>query len=53
MGEIPKLDFARLLGFATVSEQIPETLDFQDDILGDKLGAKVGAEPPGETNKLN
>jgi hypothetical protein len=44
MGEINTLDFAKLLGFATVSEQIAEGVDFQDDTLGDKLGAKVGVE---------
>ncbi len=39
-----KIDYAKLLGFATVSEQISEGVDFQDETLADKLGAKVGTE---------
>jgi hypothetical protein len=41
-----KIDFARLLGFEMVSDQISGSLDFQDEIVGDKLGAKVGPIEP-------
>ena len=44
MGDQKSIDFARLLGFATISERISECFDFQDEIVGDKLGAKVGPE---------
>ena len=49
MREIKNLDFTKLLGFETVSDQITESVDFQDETLGPKLGAKVGApEPPSD-----
>ena len=35
-------DFAKLLGFETITREPSETLDFQDETLGAKLGAKVG-----------
>lgn len=38
------LDYTKLLGFEVVSDLITDTLDFQDDTLGAKLGAKVGKE---------
>jgi hypothetical protein len=40
-----KIDYAKLLGFNAVSEQLSEGLDFQDETIAAKLGAKVGAEP--------
>jgi hypothetical protein len=42
MSEIKNLDFTKLLGFETVSDHITEGIDFQDETLGPKLGAKVG-----------
>jgi hypothetical protein len=36
------IDFAKLLGFDTVTRDASEVLDFQDETLGAKLGAKVG-----------
>jgi hypothetical protein len=39
------IDYAKLLGFNAVSEQLSEGLDFQDETIAAKLGAKVGAEP--------
>jgi hypothetical protein len=39
-----KLDFSKLLGFASVSEEVTNALDFQDDTMGAKLGAKIGKE---------
>jgi hypothetical protein len=47
-----KIDYAKLLGFNAVSEQLSEGLDFQDETIADKLGAKVGLEPGGEPAKL-
>lgn len=44
MRERKDIDFARLLGFETVSEQLSGRLDFQDADIGAKLGAKVGVE---------
>ena len=43
-----KLDFGKLLGFETVGAQIAGGLDLQDETFGDKLGAKVGLEPPSD-----
>ena len=37
-----KIDFTKLLGFNTVSDELPDGIDLQNDTLGDKLGAKVG-----------
>ena len=42
MPESNKMDFTKLLGFKTVSEQISEGLDFQEETVAAKLGAKVG-----------
>jgi hypothetical protein len=42
--KIKTLDFAKLLGFETINEQISGSVDFRDETLGDKLGAKVGVE---------
>jgi hypothetical protein len=39
-----RVDFARLLGFETISDQIAGSLDFQDQTFGDALGAKIGTE---------
>ena len=37
-----KLNFAGLFGFETVSNKLSSGLDFQDDSIAAKLGAKVG-----------
>jgi hypothetical protein len=39
-----KMDYSKLLGFDTVSDQLANGIDFQDSTVGAKLGAKVG--PP-------
>ena len=44
MRKTKTLDFARLLGFDTVSDQISGSLDFREGTIGDKLGARVGPE---------
>jgi hypothetical protein len=34
-----------LLGFESIGEQICGSIDFQDETVAAKLGAKVGADP--------
>ena len=43
------IDYGKLLGFQTVSDHLTGTIDFKDETLGTKLGAKVGSVeiPPG------
>ncbi len=45
MGRTKEIDFAKLIGFAAVSDHLSDGIDFQDETIGDKLGAKVGPEP--------
>jgi hypothetical protein len=40
-----KIDYSKLLGFETVGDLISGSVDFQDDALAAKLGAKVGNDP--------
>ena len=40
-----KIDYAKLLGFDSVSDELSEGIDFQSETIGAKLGAKVGHEP--------
>jgi hypothetical protein len=40
-----KIDYAKLLGFESIGEQICGSIDFQDETVAAKLGAKVGADP--------
>lgn len=39
-----KIDFTKLLGFEGVSEELSQSVDFQQDVINAKLGAKVGLE---------
>jgi hypothetical protein len=44
-----KIDYSKLLGFETIGDLIAESVDFQDEALAAKLGAKVGNDPtPGK-----
>jgi hypothetical protein len=43
-GKTDKIDYAKLLGFDAVSDQLSGGVDFQDETLDSKLGAKVGTE---------
>jgi hypothetical protein len=52
MGKTKEIDFAKLIGFAAVSDHLSDGIDFRDEIIGDKLGAKVGAEPVQESKSL-
>jgi hypothetical protein len=49
------IDYSKLLGFESVGDLIAEGVDFQDDALAAKLGAKVGNDPtpnaPAESSK--
>jgi hypothetical protein len=47
-----KIDYAKLLGFAAVSDQLSEGVDFQDETISARLGAKVGAPEITEPAKL-
>jgi len=38
-----KVDLTKLLGFETVTNQPTDDIDFQDETLSAKLGAKVGS----------
>jgi hypothetical protein len=40
-----KIDFSKLFGFDAVRDQLAKGIDFQDETLSAKLGAKVGIEP--------
>jgi hypothetical protein len=42
MHDPTKMDYSKLLGFDTVSDQLANAVDFQDATVGAKLGAKVG-----------
>ena len=37
-----KIDYAKLLGFDMVSDELVEGVDFNNPTVGAKLGAKVG-----------
>jgi hypothetical protein len=47
MQKSDSIDFAKLFGFQTITDELANELDFQNETLGDKLGAKVGLEPIG------
>jgi hypothetical protein len=50
-----KIDYSKLLGFESIGDLISGGVDFQDEALAAKLGAKVGNDPtpgaPAETPK--
>ena len=46
MQQPDSIDFAKLLGFETVTRELVKELDFQDETIGAKLGAKVGEIEP-------
>jgi len=51
-GQGKTLDFAQLLGFANLAEHIDDTVDFQDETMAARLGAKVGSEKEEETGPV-
>ena len=42
MHDPTKMDYSKLLGFDTVSDELVNGIDFQNPTIGAKLGAKVG-----------
>ena len=44
MRKTDKIDYAKLLGFDAVIDQLSGSIDFQDETIDLKLGAKVGVE---------
>ena len=44
MRKYKQLDSAKLFGFASVSAELGDNVDFQADVIEAKLGAKVGTE---------
>ena len=53
MGHATRVDFARLVGFASISEHLTGELKFRDETVGAKLGAKVGGEPGSPRSKID
>jgi hypothetical protein len=47
------IDFTKLLGFDTVSQELSAGIDLQGETLGDKLGAKVGPLEPGPSRAVD
>jgi hypothetical protein len=45
MGGSNRIDYTRLLGFSTISEPTSGGIDFRDETVGARIGAKVGIEP--------
>lgn len=45
MQEQGKVDFSKLLGFETVGEQLADGVDFRNETISDRLGAKIGPLP--------
>lgn len=45
MKDFDTLDFSRLLGFDAVSDKLADGVDFHDETVRAKIGAKVGPEP--------
>jgi hypothetical protein len=41
---VDKVDYAKLLGFEALRDQVSGSVDFQEDTINAKLGAKVGVE---------
>jgi hypothetical protein len=39
-----KIDFAKLLGFKVMSEELSDNVDFRDETFDGRLGAKVGGK---------
>jgi hypothetical protein len=44
MRSTDEIDFAKLMGFALVADRRPGKVDFQDEAVSARLGAKVGTE---------
>lgn len=45
------IQFSKLLGFETIAQELSKGLDFHNDTLSDKLGAKIGPPEPSSPGK--
>jgi hypothetical protein len=45
MKNASEIDYSKLLGFEAIGDEIVGNVDFQDERVAAKLGAKVGADP--------
>jgi hypothetical protein len=45
MKKASEINYSKLLGFESVGDLISGDIDFQDDALAAKLGAKIGNDP--------
>ena len=48
MAKIGSIDFSKLLGFALVADAGSDGIDFRNQTVAARLGAKVGLEPRGK-----
>jgi hypothetical protein len=46
MKKVSEINYSKLLGFESIGDQIIGSVDFQDERVAAKLGAKIGADPP-------
>lgn len=46
MAEANGLNYSKLLGFDAVARELADGVDFQDNLVSAKLGAKAGVEAP-------
>jgi hypothetical protein len=52
MAKIGSIDLTQLLGFTIVADELPDGLDFQNQTVGARLGARVGFEPTGKPKQV-
>jgi hypothetical protein len=53
MGKTKEIDFAKLIGFAAVSDRLSNGIDFQDETIGARLGAGDVIEPSSPLGKID
>ena len=46
MKKVSEIDYSKLLGFGSIGGFVSGDIDFQDEAVAAKLGAKVGIDPP-------
>jgi hypothetical protein len=46
MKKASEINYSKLLGFESVGDLISGDIDFQDEAVAAKLGAKIGVDPP-------
>ena len=45
MKKVSEIDYSKLLGFESIGGLVSGDIDFQDEAVAAKLGAKVGNDP--------